>query len=48
MAAMVFGVSPLDPAVIGGAILFLAAVAGTAAYLPARQASSLAPQQVLM
>jgi ABC-type antimicrobial peptide transport system permease subunit len=46
-ASVIFGVSPLDPLVLGGATVFLMLVAGLAAYLPARRASSLAPQRVL-
>jgi ABC-type antimicrobial peptide transport system permease subunit len=46
-ASVIFGVTPLDPVVLGGATLFLLLVAGLAAYLPARRASSLAPQRVL-
>ena len=45
--SVVFGVSPLDPAVLGGASVFLALVAALAAYLPAHRASTLAPQRVL-
>jgi ABC-type antimicrobial peptide transport system permease subunit len=47
MAAVVFRVSPFDPGVLMGAVLFMALIAGVAAYLPARRASSVAPQSVL-
>ena len=47
IASVVFGVSPLDPLVLAGATAFLAVVATLAAYLPARRASNVAPQQVL-
>ena len=47
MATVVFQVSPLDPIVLVGAALFMAVVAGGAAYLPARRASSMPPQAVL-
>ena len=47
IASVVFGVSPLDPLVLAGATAFLAIVATLAAYLPARRASNVAPQQVL-
>jgi hypothetical protein len=47
MAAVVFHVSPLDPGVLLGAVVFMGVVAGLAAYLPARRASSVAPQSVL-
>jgi ABC-type antimicrobial peptide transport system permease subunit len=47
MTAMLFGVSPVDPIVIVGAVVFLSLVAAAAAYLPARHASMLAPQEVL-
>jgi ABC-type antimicrobial peptide transport system permease subunit len=39
IASELFGVSATDPAVLGAAIAILAAVALTAAYLPARRAS---------
>ena len=47
MAAVVFRVSPLDPFVLIAATLFMGVVAGAAAYLPARRASSVPPQTVL-
>jgi ABC-type antimicrobial peptide transport system permease subunit len=47
MSAVVFHVSPLDPAVLVGSVIFMAIVASFAAYLPARRASSVAPQSVL-
>jgi putative ABC transport system permease protein len=47
MASVIFRVSPLDPGVLLGATLFMALVATIAAYLPARHATSVAPQSVL-
>jgi ABC-type antimicrobial peptide transport system permease subunit len=47
LASMVFGVSALDPRVMGGAAAFLAVVAGVAAYLPARRATVVDPSSVL-
>lgn len=47
MASFVFRVSPLDPAVLIGAALFMGAVGTLAAYLPARHATSVDPRTVL-
>jgi putative ABC transport system permease protein len=47
MGTVVFHVSPLDPAVLGGAVLLLGVVAGIAAYLPARRATSVDPRTAL-
>jgi putative ABC transport system permease protein len=47
MAAMVFQVSPLDPSVLVGTVAFMAAVAGIAAYLPARRATLVDPREVM-
>jgi predicted permease len=47
MASLVFQTSPLDPRVLAGAVLFMALVAGLAAYLPARRATLVEPREVL-
>lgn len=47
MAALVFQVSPLDPPVLVGTVAFMAAVAGIAAYLPARRATMVDPREVM-
>ncbi len=47
MVSLVFKVSPFDPTVLGGAMLFMALIAGVAAYLPARRATSVDPRSVL-
>jgi len=47
MWALLFQVSPLDPWVIAGAILFTGIVAGVASYLPARQATAVDPRTAL-
>ena len=43
IAGTLFGVAPRDPATFALAIAVLVAVAGFAAYLPARRASKLEP-----
>jgi putative ABC transport system permease protein len=45
--SMLFGVTPMDPAAIGGALALLAAAALVASYLPARRASRLDPLTAL-
>jgi predicted permease len=47
VAAVLFGVSPMDPLALGGACLVLLGVAGAAAYLPARRATSIDPVRTL-
>jgi putative ABC transport system permease protein len=47
MASALFEVSPLDPTVLGAAVLLMTIVAGVAAYLPARRATGVAPRAVL-
>ena len=47
MASLLFHVSPAEPAVLGGAALFMAVVAGIAAYVPARRATSVNPRNAL-
>jgi predicted permease len=47
MTSLVFGISTLDPKVIAGAVVFMAVVAGIAAYLPAHRATSVEPSSVL-
>ncbi|HUG39145.1 MAG TPA: ABC transporter permease [Longimicrobiales bacterium] len=47
LAAFLFGISTTDPATFLAAPLLLLAVAGIAAWLPARRAGRLAPQEVL-
>ena len=43
IASLLFDISPLDPATIGGAIILLLAAALLAAYLPAKRASRVDP-----
>ena len=47
MASLVFGIDPLDPAVVGGAVVFMGLVAAVAAYLPAYRATSVEPSSAL-
>ncbi|MFI5312156.1 MAG: ABC transporter permease [Gemmatimonadales bacterium] len=47
MGAMVFHVSALEPAVLGGAMLLLGVVAAIAAWVPARRATSVDPRTAL-
>src|ERR1017187_505963 len=43
LTGMLYGVRPLDPAVLGGVSLLLGAVALIASYLPARRAARIDP-----
>ncbi len=47
MASVLFQVSPLDPVVLGGAIVLMSVVAGVAAYLPAHRATDVEPRAAL-
>ena len=47
MAAVLFRVSPVDPVVLAGAVVFMGAVAALAAWLPARRATGVEPRRVL-
>lgn len=47
MASLVFKMSPLDPRVLGAAILFMGCIAAAAAYLPAWRATRVDPREVL-
>jgi ABC-type lipoprotein release transport system permease subunit len=47
MAAVLFHVSALDPAVLIGTVVFMAIIAGVAAYLPAHQATGVNPRTIL-
>jgi predicted permease len=47
LAALLFEVSPTDPATLGGVCILLLAVAFMAAYVPARQATRVDPVQAL-
>lgn len=43
MAGLLYGISPTDPATLIAAVLFLAAIALTATWLPARSAARIDP-----
>jgi putative ABC transport system permease protein len=47
LTGMLYGVRPLDPAVLGGVALILAVVALVASYLPARRATKIDPISAL-
>ena len=47
LESMLFGVSPLDQAVLVGAVLLLSTVAAVASYLPARRATAVNPVTAL-
>jgi putative ABC transport system permease protein len=47
LGSMLFEVGPADPAVLGASALMLAAVAGAAAWLPARRAARVQPTRAL-
>jgi ABC-type antimicrobial peptide transport system permease subunit len=47
MASVLFQVSPLDPSVLVGATVFMAIVAGFAAYVPAYRATTMDPRSAL-
>ena len=47
IASQLFGVGPLDPVVIGSVAALLVAVAGTAAFAPARRAARIDPVTAL-
>jgi putative ABC transport system permease protein len=47
LAALLFGVTPIDPPTLAGAAVMLAVVAGVAAWVPAHRASRLDPAQAL-
>lgn len=47
VSALLFGLTPTDPLTIAGAMLVLAAVGATAAWLPARHAAGIDPAEVL-
>jgi putative ABC transport system permease protein len=48
LATMVFQVDPLDPKVLGIAVLFMGAVAAIAAFVPAYRATAMEPRTVLV
>jgi len=43
LSSLLYGISATDPAVLGGVILLLVAVASAAAFIPARRASRVDP-----
>jgi ABC-type antimicrobial peptide transport system permease subunit len=45
--ALLFGLTPRDPATLGAAALILAAVGALGGWIPARRASRIDPAQVL-
>jgi ABC-type antimicrobial peptide transport system permease subunit len=45
--ALIYGISPSDPRVIGGAALGLTAIAMIASFLPARRAAAIDPAAAL-
>jgi predicted permease len=47
LSALLFGVSPVDPPTMIGAVAILAAVAAIASWIPARRASALDPAEAL-
>jgi ABC-type lipoprotein release transport system permease subunit len=47
MAALLFGVSPIDPVTFASVSVTLAAIALLASYLPARRAAGMDPTEAL-
>jgi putative ABC transport system permease protein len=47
LAAMLYGISPRDPALLSGVVVLLAAIAGLAAWLPLRKALRTEPMIAL-